>query len=105
MDYALAKELKDAGFPRPISWHCINKDAAHGHCRADKPDCKIQLLAVPTLEELIEACGDKFGELMLMVGGSGGRWRATSEDGRSHPRGHTPTEAVARLWLALNPRA
>lgn len=54
----------------------------------------------PTLEELIEACGDDFVRLRK----SGSLWEAW---GYFLKNGHdihalTPTEAVARLWLALN---
>ena len=109
LSLGLAKELRNAGFPNI-------QDLQHRQGRQFlASDGRVSVYSlgelappenwfIPTLEELIEACGDKFGELMLMVGGSGGKWRATSEDGRSHLRGHSPTEAVARLWLALHPR-
>ena len=59
---------------------------------------------LPTLEELIEACGDEFRGLEV------GDWPA--ED-KSHiwyaksksqviAEGSTPEEAVANLWLELN---
>lgn len=71
MDYELAKKLEAAG----LTW---NDD-------------------YPTLEELIEACGDTvFFDLVKCKDG----WVATDHYLRGD--GVTPTEAVARLWLALN---
>lgn len=68
-------------------------------------------LPVPSLSELIEACGDDidvmraglfYGEAGWVVGRD-----ATSEPNplywEVHAFGHTPEEAVARLWLALHP--
>jgi hypothetical protein len=58
---------------------------------------------VPTLSELIEACGDKFSSLHKHSFG----WLATSTsayaDAGHGDNSRTPEEAVARLWLALNP--
>lgn len=94
MDYALAKELKDAGFPfseqkYPMFLVEANKSP----------------MRVPTLEELIKACGESFGHVARLIGGK--HWRASGknlEDEYSliEELGSIPTEAVARLWLALN---
>ncbi len=57
---------------------------------------------IPTISELIEACGDRFKPLArygddwctdLCVGDKFERWAS---------KGKTPEEAVAKLWLALN---
>lgn len=53
----------------------------------------------PTLEELIEACGESFGS--LYAGGSFG-WVADKSIHELEQEGSTPSEAVANLWLALN---
>lgn len=62
---------------------------------------------VPTLEELIEACGENFAG--LHEDGDGySAFHMLTHDGRFDPdiaisgHGKTPKEAVARLWLALN---
>jgi hypothetical protein len=58
---------------------------------------------VPTLEELIEACGENFAWLHQSVKSK--KWAARDfiyDDGPPSGQGSTPTEAVARLWLALN---
>ena len=60
---------------------------------------------IPILEELIEACGEQFDRLVAYH--NKGAWNAISEkdsDGFfKSASGKTPTEAVARLWLALHP--
>lgn len=62
---------------------------------------------VPNLSEIIAACGDGFGSLHHFK-----EWMASGGEDRTIPRetesyefnekGATPSEAVARLWLALN---
>lgn len=90
MDYSLAKEMKNAGFPQ------------------GKQAIKIGLPYVPTLSELIEACGDDFDLLTHDRNRSfrnryreEHKWWATSWS-RQEGGGSTPEEAVARLYLALN---
>ena len=88
MDYDLAESLMDAGFPQ------IGKGSLIG------PMNKLvwrsgDRVYVPTLEELIEACGDGFESLERGMN----TWFCNDTflyDGT------TPVEAVARLWLALN---
>lgn len=99
MDYELAKELRDAGFPQQIEG--ANGDGYFirqrgcGECR------------VPTLSELIEACGAYISlQSPQYLGGEAekdGYWRAIGRNGtRCTSFGKTAKEAVARLWLALN---
>lgn len=108
MNYELIKELKDNHFPKqdieyvkPIPGikvtESITIPGEEGRWRNE-----------PTLEELIEACGDDFDSLVrfytvdhLRVK-SIVKYRAqavnvTVPDGR----GKTPKEAVANLWLHL----
>lgn len=96
MGYAVAKALKDAGFfqegrgsrvPPPDKIVARRDDYAY----------------VPTLEELIEACGDYFAGLAHPSANEWNAWHKPDHpDNPSHHTGTTPTEAVARLWLALN---
>jgi hypothetical protein len=96
MLYELAKELKDAGFPQKEGKYATSWEP---------PDSAY----LPTLEELIEACGERFNVLRSVHNHQGNiiEWVASAESGFDrkaeklvvHP---TPTEAVARLWLALN---
>ncbi len=107
MNYELAKKLKEAGFPQdkahfyysthtiPETMWCVNIISKKSGVPLDD-----NLVAIPTLEELIEACGDDFVRLRK----SGSLWEAW---GYFLKNGHdvhalTSTEAVARLWLALN---
>jgi hypothetical protein len=120
MDYELAKELKDAGFPLNEKRKLLGKyDKAYAPNSPDgvlNPDYEI----VPTLEELIEACGFGFAALHRAddIASVPQVYPPTSDPrpfsfiarGRkssdlstfSTPMCKTPTEAAARLWLALN---
>lgn len=106
MNYSLAKELKDAGFPQNPY---MNQLCQHGDsmaCRISSkrnPEC--EWVSVPTLSELIEACGKEFGVLHQYkhLGKDGMGWFAAQQVmGTLGKQGSTPEEAVARLFLALN---
>jgi len=97
MNYELAKELKEAGFPQ--DGH--RRACPHGRgCNSD--ECAV---SYPTLSELIEACGEEFYSLTKNPL-SPKLWDASrikdSEGARRTILAHTPEEAVARLWLALD---
>lgn len=104
MNYELAKQLKDAGFPQKGAGSKIANPHAHDD------DESVEITYAPTLEELIEACGDRFLGLLKHDDKSG--WTALKngdvlflKDFSENPDlmlGSTPEEAVARLWLALN---
>lgn len=129
MDYELAKELKEAGFlrarrgrgpylvflaaktifdPKAKRWH--HRQAHWKLVYTHSPETQWpnnEWLLSPTLEELIEACGDKLQALYK------GRacWIATEQNPLLndwynftgfHCDGLTPSEAVAKLWLELN---
>lgn len=110
ISYELAKKLKDAGFPQ---WNYQKKGDVF--CRGTDKECYI-----PTLSELLEACGKGFYALYSPVdlytppGEAFGlmAWVAVSPGSEYLPGkvidfGHkagaasTPEEAVANLWLAL----
>ena len=100
MDYKLAKELKEAGFPQRqhvngrVATECGEIVKAGNFAYAT------------TLEELIEACGKvRFVSLESCIPNELCSWRATglnNEPNEIATTGDTPVEAVARLWLALN---
>jgi hypothetical protein len=112
MDYELAKQLKNAGFPNI-------KDLQHRQGREFiLPDGSVPVYSlgdvehvkdwfIPTLSELIEACGDKFAALHNNLG----VWTALGrhsfdpfqENHDTRADGVSPEEAVARLWLAVHP--
>lgn len=141
MNIELAQELKEAGFPQEwrlgSAFYCENELYYIGDVESlsewkDNPDgsgyhtasnsgcgcCSFgvgssvnEYTYVPTLEELIEACGEEFKALEntnLVYGNinENERWFATSSYKRNLSYvggiGKTPEEAVARLWLALN---
>lgn len=112
-DYALAKELKDAGFPQDRSlwvWYT---------CQTDKDVKPHNILRIrntltgynagevlsetadPTLEELIEACGNDFYELRN-EGIGFIAWNDCEGGGQIGGRGATPRIAVALLYLSIN---
>lgn len=96
LSYEICKELKDAGFPLKINSRHIANQVVNGEYTG--------LFAYrPTLEELIEACGDNFWSLTASTAGDA--WYARSVSMFSNQdsfHGDTPAEAVANLWLALN---
>jgi hypothetical protein len=100
MNYELAKELKDAGFPQITT----------PEPTFDFPTS----VYVPTLEELIESCGDS-----VLMWEEKGSWRAVKylviantcapfyewaveDEFNELGLQKTPSEAVAKLWLCLN---
>lgn len=92
MNYEFAKELKAAGWPH-------HTDRCSNICQNEH---------IPTLSELIEACGDGFNGLDREEMYNDGnlvnvRWMARpTQKGAEVVYAPTPEEAVARLWLALN---
>lgn len=102
ISYELAKKLKDAGFPQH---KCFDATCNKAHPER------------PTLEELIEACGDDILGLNRTHADDGkpNGWVADTHTHQcdcnkkncngftfEHESGVTPQEAVARLWLHLN---
>jgi len=100
MTYELAKKLKDAGFLMPTlrelditntvvfrrEWACFDDEK--------------EIRLYPTLSELIEACEEK-GELVINVLKGYSMARIVGRDEGAD--GSTPEEAVANLWITLNP--
>lgn len=107
MNHELAQELKDAGFPQNTKMFWCTDVGEKTYSKNCEPYMKAscgQHVAFPTLEELIEVCGRP-----IWIEGYNGddfQWLAGRGKGMNTPlgRGSTPTEAVARLWLALNPK-
>lgn len=109
MNYELAKKLKYAGFPFD-SWE-VGRDQIVW----EDGDASNE----PTLSELIEACGEHFGELQqikpfedelyckncnnkrLIEFGAKFNWIASFRRFPLSVQGQTPEEAVANLWLEL----
>jgi hypothetical protein len=120
ISYELAKELKDAGFAQPnksepfYGSYITDQDEIFQPALSQKRF--VEIAYIPTLEELIGACGDGFLQLhhspfnpVMPVPPSSMpmTWQAMGGEFRgSHwsyqQSGFTPKVAVARLWLALN---
>ena len=109
MNRLLSNDLKNAGFPNIANVeHREGREYITAGCVARVYHIGDEAYAdnwfVPTLSELIEACGAKFSALHKHSFG----WLATSSahpDARDGDNSRTPEEAVAHLWLALNPCA
>ena len=91
MTYELTLQLKNAGFKQtgkhsPLTYSRGEGEPYH-----------------PYLDELIEACGDRFDKLELTqsLDGKTKEWEATG-DRYWNGCGSNPEEAVANLWLAIN---
>lgn len=121
IDYNLAKKLKEAGLPQEVpaggqyyqfiahAGSIPPQQALHTTFIVD-PQPMGEYVKCPTLEELIEACGDEFQSL-LKCGCDDCKWNC---HGKSFPawdfdkdesqsfNGQTPEEAVANLYLAIN---
>ena len=102
MNYELAKKLKDTGFPQKSKYEgdiCQYDNLHHLGYYISKDNKNVY---VPTLSELIEACGDRFSFLAVLQGTQGKIWRASVPGEVFWWNGSTPEEAVANLWLELN---
>jgi len=107
MNYELAKQLKDAGFNqlKAFEAYYLNAGAVSGivdNQMYDKDSIlrENKVVAIPTLSELIEACGSEFGYLHNRIH-KGLGWAACANGTEEH-YGETPEVAVAKLWLYLN---
>jgi len=104
LSYKSALELKEAGFPQDkcsMIWKGVRPGLS-----TDTP------LGIPTLSELIEACGDEVF-VTNMKGYRDSRevtelWMAEKYYGIEKPQeiaqGKTPEEAVKNLWIKLHGR-
>jgi hypothetical protein len=90
MNYELAKQLMDAGFPGSEVWYANTRLVHHDNGR------ELNILA-----ELIETCGDGFYRLERLSDEHETIFYACNEDLSLVGSGLTPEEAVAHLWLAL----
>lgn len=119
MEYDLAKQLKEAGFPQVAEWSRGYWDWPSRLEEVDGEGCfpdfkwnpdhaekyKDNYIYFPTLSELVDECGKDFVGLIRHDDNSG--WTAFKHgdslwDKDRHSEGTTHLEAAARLWLALN---
>lgn len=108
MEYRLAKQLKEAGFPQKgdkdysVFWVPPSGTLfLDSHEKA--PDDAVYL---PNLSELINLCGEDIESLTQEHSQAGNEWVASSWNAVGghikFGRGSTPEIAVAKLWLSLN---
>lgn len=119
MNYALAKKLKDSGFPQNKSqWILYTIDSPSAEINnkdyfclrnADLGTLPVsEILAAPTLSELIEFCGDNIEYLRRVKHPKTGKlsyWHVETyhiNESWEVGNGKTPEEAVSNLWLKLN---
>jgi len=118
IDYELAQELKEAGFPQSNKqgawWFDEHKTlfvqaTTYG---VDEVNRTSECVRVPTLEELIEACPEEIDDhcfsFACLTFHKSGKWLAGYEKYEKFTPeccGSTAIEAVARLWLALYKKA
>lgn len=112
IDFELAKELKAAGWPQtfPMKDGFYNSEGKFIETKVNDGSTWAYTeftsgYASPTLEELIEACGNRVG-FFRISDTECNAWKGEfpKADPDEVPQiftGSTPTEAVARLWLAL----
>lgn len=103
--YELMGQLKDAGFifekvPTRNGTEILGRAVVH--FEGDEPYIEYWM---PTLEKLIEACGESFGK--LEASNAFGKTQFIALE--AHPQTipvmfyvESPTEAVAKLWMALH---
>lgn len=97
MDYELAKKLKTVGFDQEYSggFYRDEKGYVSPQVTHSMHEFEPGVCYVPTLEELIEACGDDFENLRKVSNFwvAKGKWGACFRE--------SPKEAVASLYLSL----
>lgn len=87
--YTLAKEMKENGYPMRRTCECVQDICVHQN--------------YPTLEEVIEALGDKFWALYNNGDGAiaSHAWMAQDPENQLTRYGPTPLIAACNLWLAI----
>ena len=106
MNYELAKQLKDSGFPQNDTDLVLVEDDRHLMDIHTANEMGYGYAYAPTLSELIEACGEYF---VLLYRSTNQEYLWESEgnkdkENHNYGRGSTSEEAVANLWLELNKR-
>lgn len=122
LSYELCKKLKETGFSQEISKDTPILRSGSNFWSGNTPDSLCFLspsfdnnlglrehrqqryFKIPTLSELIDACGNEFKELATLSRKSGViiEWCAYRFSNFLQTQGNTPEEAVANLYLALH---
>jgi hypothetical protein len=99
MNYEICKKLKDAGFLQGGNDCSLCYIEPNGDLKSDWNNSEDSAY-IPTLSELIEACGGRFKTLTKDK--KHRDWIVWHDDEYQSFTDSTPEEAVARLWLSLN---
>lgn len=102
INYDLAKRLKDAGFPfvRINGGDKFDRNGYFDFNPEGDQEIGAQHFYVPTLSDLIEACGNRF--VHLKRSHDSGSWYAEAYGFGVCIFCQSPEEAVANLYLELN---
>ena len=92
LSYEKCKELKEAGFPQTEDPNVC------GHCGDGGPNNDVRM---PTLSELIEACGDRLYNIDFLHDMNLVIARGYGKNEIIEMQATNPEEAVANLYLAL----
>ena len=104
IDFELSKELKEAGYPQERQKYMPELDGINIYFEGNQED-PTGSFKIPTLSELIDACGERFYALTKARDGWMTQGFNNDEGDPANmiiKRSDTPEEAVARLWIALN---
>lgn len=106
MNYELAKELKEAGFPQNPDNRELHTEKCGGWENPD-PECRIDTRPrVPTLEELIEACKPYLRQITFHSDGTvDAKCGAKSPFPNRIYSSRTLDHALSKMWIALNAKA
>ena len=104
MNYELALKLKEAGFYQKYGegLRFIYPDGTREMVVSDEENQVKNGCYIPSLEELIEACGTRFCGLFAPTR-IASYWRAIDPNEDAYGHGTNAFEAVANLWLELRP--
>lgn len=104
MNYELCKKLKEAGFPQGSKQKATEDGSVYYSPSLAMYGDDGVLYSIPTLSELIGACGGNGLFKLIKQNVSEDKvWYAGDETNKYYGFGKTPEESVAKLWLALNP--
>lgn len=99
LSFELCKALKGKGFPYKGNKTCYACQDEYGVPNGSCGSHHEVFPYIPSLSELIEACGADLYNITNM----GTFWQTNFKDGfAGETAGKTPEEAVANLYLALN---
>lgn len=89
----------EGGYAEGYGKYCYTKYSSKEWLESEEG--KKLTIYMPTLEEVIEACGDDLFSIQREEDDDGYIGWFASQGTRFFSRGPTPLEAVCRLWLAL----